>query len=128
MDTISKWNGKSYVSELKKMKLLGTYLKSLEMESVKNIFQDENDRSLIWGGEGHIGYHPVNQYQMYRDSFKVGDIVKLRLKTSTNEVWYKYYTIERISKYETAKRFIGSYNKSDSFNGEAFTRVLILRS
>jgi hypothetical protein len=108
------------------MKLLGIYLKSLEMESVKKIFQDENDSSQRWDGEGHNGYHPVTPYQMHRDSFKVGDRVRLIFINSNKQ--NKDYTIREIITYETAKGFIGSYNSKDSFKGEAFTHVLILRS
>ncbi len=120
----------------KKMKLLGTYLKSLEMvvhnrakskisEEIpaKNIFQDENESSPRWREKCS---HPVTKRQFIGNSFKEGDRVKLRLKTSTNEVWYTYYSIKEIITYETAKRYMGSYNSEDSFNEEAFTHALVL--
>jgi len=121
------------------MKLLGTYLKSLEMvvrirakskisEEIpaKNIFQDENESSPRWREKCS---HPVTKRQLIGNSFKEGDRVKLRLKTSTNEVWYTYYTIEKILPYESVKDVLcQGYNSKDSFNKEAFTHVLILRS
>ncbi len=123
------------------MKLLGTYLKSLEMvvhirakskisEEIprKDIYQITGNTSSRWR-RGEVVYHPVTPFQMHEHSFKEGDRVKLRLRISKDEKWSEGsdYTIEKILPYESVKDVLcQGYNKYDSFNKEAFTHALVL--
>lgn len=124
------------------MKLLGTYLKSLEMvvpirtkskipQEIprKDIYQITGNTSPRWRRIGEVVYHPVTPFQMHEHSFKEGDRVKLRLRISKHEKWSEGsdYTIEKIRPYESVKDMLcQGYNKYDSFNKEAFTHALVL--
>lgn len=129
MDTISKWYGKSDVSELNQIYVIslemhGRFRGEPEINPPKPIYQDMRDSSSVWRTERRV-FHPVNASQMASNSFKPGDKVRLRLTTSTSRDYFDL-TVLNISDYNNAKTFLGSYNASDSFNGEKFTHVLIL--
>ena len=50
--------------------------------------------------------------------------MRLRSPEGTN---FEDYTILRITNYDTAKEWLGSYNSNDSFHGVPFTHTLVLQ-
>ena len=121
------WNSKKndffkiYVISLE---MQGRFRGEPEINPPKGIYQDKRDSSSAWLTKRRV-FHPVNAFQMASNSFKPGDKVRLRLTTSTCRDYFDL-TVLNISDYNNAKTFLGSYNASDSFNGEKFTHVLIL--
>ena len=106
------------------LEMQGRFRGEPEINPPKPIYQDMRDSSSVWRTEGRV-FHPLTPFQNESNSFKPGDKVRLRLTTSTSRDYFDL-TVLNISDYNTAKTFLGSYNASDSFNGEKFTHVLIL--
>ena len=46
---------------------------------------------------------------------------------SPEGVKFEDYTILKITNYDTAKEWLGSYNSNDSFHGVPFTHTLVLQ-
>ena len=72
------------------------------------------------------GYHAINDNQKAVHGFKIRSIHKMRI--TQNDGSYSYYFVKIIKEceYNSAKDVFGSYNATDSFNGQRFTRALEL--
>jgi len=91
----------------------------------KTIYQDTRGTSQYWRRETRV-WHPLTTHQYENTRFRAGDKVSMRLRSpeGTN---FEDYTILRITKYDTAKEWLGSYNSNDSFRGVPFTHTLVLQ-
>ena len=89
----------------------------------KKIYQDSTNSSQHWRTETRV-WHPLTKHQ-YGNTFRAGDKVRMRL-VSPEGVNFEDFTILNITKYETAKEWLGSYNSNDSFHGVPFTHTLVL--
>jgi hypothetical protein len=92
----------------------------------KNAFQNERGSSDVYRNS-EVGrfFQPVNQGQIDRQRFQIGDRVMLRVRSLDNQDRYFTTIIRNIVSYETAKSVLGSYNEEDGYNG-AFVSVLVL--
>ena len=90
----------------------------------KLVFQDVRDSSSHYRNDLRI-WHPLTE-QQFRNNFRVGDRVRVRLLCDNNDKTYINLTIVHIMTYETTKSVLGSYNADDGFKGAPFTRVLVL--
>ena len=72
------------------------------------------------------GYHPITDNQKAIHGFKYRSIHKMRITQNDGSFTYVYVRINNESEYKSAKDLFGSYNITDSFNGQRFTKVLEL--
>ena len=96
------------------------------LPTTKNAFQSVRGSSDVYrNSEADRYFQPVNQEQMDRQKFQIGDRVMLRVRALDNQDRYYNTIIRSIVSYETAKSVLGSYNEEDGYNG-AFVSVLVL--
>ena len=96
------------------------------LPTTKNAFQSVRGSSVVYrNSEADRYFQPVNQEQMDRQKFQIGDRVMLRVRALDNQDRYYNTIIRSIVSYETAKSVLGSYNEEDGYNG-AFVSVLVL--
>ena len=95
------------------------------LPTTKNAYQNNRGSSDVYRSETGRFWQPVNQEQMDRQRYQVGDRVMLRVRGLDGQDRYFTTIIRNIASYETAKSVLGSYNEEDGYNG-AFVSVLVL--
>lgn len=88
----------------------------------KLVCQNIKGSSSYWRNLTDRIFHPVTQ-----NMFQVGDSVRMRIVYLNKNKIRTYLNIVNISPYNSAKTILGSYNATDTFKGEPFTHVLVLR-
>jgi len=88
------------------------------------VYQDTRNTSSHWRNDIRM-WHPLTENQ-FGNNFRVGDKVKMRLLFHNKDKTYINLTIVNIMSYQATQAVLGSYNADDAFNGDAFTRVLVL--
>jgi len=91
--------------------------------STKIVYQKTRSTSHLWRQQDRI-IHPLTE-QQFENRFRVGDRVMMRILNPTTKV-YVNFTIAHIATYNSAKAFLGPYNRSDTFKGFPFTQALVL--
>jgi len=92
--------------------------------STKIVYQNiSRNTSRLWRQQDRI-MHPLTE-QQFDNRFRVGDRVMMRILNPTSKV-YVNFTIAHIATYNSAKAFLGPYNRSDTFKGFPFTQALVL--
>ena len=91
----------------------------------KLICQNIKGSSAYWRNLNDRMFHPLTERQF--NMFEVGDSVRMRITFVEKDKMRTYLNIVSIIPYNSAKTILGQYNATDSFKGEPFTHVLVLR-
>jgi hypothetical protein len=91
----------------------------------KLVCQNIKGSSPYWRNLTDRIFHPLTERQF--NMFQVGDSVRMRIVYLNKNKIRTYLNIVNISPYNSAKTILGSYNATDTFKGEPFTHVLVLR-
>ena len=91
----------------------------------KLVSQNTKATSQYWRNLNDRIFHPLTQRQF--NMFEVGDSVRVRVTYANKDKMRTYLTIVSIIRYDSAKMILGDYNASNTFKGEPFTHVLVLR-
>jgi hypothetical protein len=91
----------------------------------KLVCQNVKGSSPYWRNLADRIFHPLTQRQF--NMFEVGDSVRVRVTYANKDKMRTYLTIVSIIRYDSAKMILGDYNATNTFKGEPFTHVLVLR-
>ena len=91
----------------------------------KLVSQNTKGSSQYWRNLNDRIFHPLTQRQF--NMFEVGDSVRVRITYANKDKMRTYLTIVSILNYNSAKMILGDYNVTNTFKGEPFTHVLVLR-
>jgi hypothetical protein len=89
----------------------------------RKLYQDTRNSNPLWRQADRI-FQPLTERQ-FRNRFKVGDRVVLRLITPTSKM-YISARITYIVTYQNTLAFAGPYNIDSALNNIPFTHVLVL--
>ena len=91
----------------------------------KLVCQNTKGTSPYWRNLNDRIFHPLTQRQF--NMFEVGDSVRVRVTYANKDKMRTYLSIVSILTYNSAKMILGDYNATNTFKGEPFTHVLVLR-